>query len=64
MKNIKKKLNAEKNKVVGAVKENAGRVVGNSKLEAEGARDRAKGNVQSAVENIKDAAKTPFKKAM
>ena len=63
MKNLKNKLNAEKNKAVGAVKETAGRIVGNPNLEAEGTRDRAKGHIQNAVENIKDAARSAVKKS-
>ncbi|MGZ3649495.1 MAG: CsbD family protein [Bdellovibrionota bacterium] len=62
MKSMKNKMNAEKNKVVGAMKEGAGRITGNSKLEAEGTRERAKGHIQSAAENIKDAAKHAMKK--
>ncbi len=61
MKNIENKLNAEKNKIVGAVKESAGRIIGNTKLEAEGTRVRTKGNLQSAVANLKDAAKSKLK---
>lgn len=57
MKSMKNKMKAEKNKIVGAVKEGAGKMVGNPRLEAEGSRERAKGQVQSAVENIKDAAR-------
>lgn len=63
MKNIKNKLNAEKNKTVGAVKETAGKIVGNPKLEAEGTRDRAKGHIQSAVESIKDVGRSAVKKS-
>ena len=63
MKNYKNKLNAEKNKALGSVKESAGRITGNSRLEAEGTGQRAKGHVQSAVENVKDAAKSAFKKS-
>jgi uncharacterized protein YjbJ (UPF0337 family) len=63
MKNLKNKLNAEKNKAVGTVKESVGKIVGNPKLEAEGTRVRAKGHFQKAVENIKDAARSVAKKS-
>ena len=38
----------------GAVKEGAGKLVGDSKLEAEGAADKVKGKAESAVGGAKD----------
>ncbi len=39
----------------GKVKEVAGKVLGNSKLEAEGKADKAAGKIQNAVGGLKDA---------
>jgi uncharacterized protein YjbJ (UPF0337 family) len=41
----------------GAIKEKAGKVVGDTKLEAEGKTDKAAGKVQNTVGGIKDALK-------
>jgi uncharacterized protein YjbJ (UPF0337 family) len=41
----------------GSVKEGAGKLTGDSKLEAEGKMDKVKGKVQNAVGGIKDALK-------
>jgi uncharacterized protein YjbJ (UPF0337 family) len=41
----------------GAVKEAAGRASGDASLEAEGAGDKAAGNVKQAGEKLKDAAR-------
>ena len=41
----------------GTVKESAGRVSGNTSLEAEGAGDKVAGNVKQAGEKLKDAAR-------
>ncbi|QQL50946.1 CsbD family protein [Mucilaginibacter ginkgonis] len=41
----------------GAVKEAAGKITGDAKLEAEGKTDKAAGKVQNAVGGIKDALK-------
>jgi len=42
-------------KGVGAVKEAAGKVVGNKKLQAEGLADKAAGSAKEAVGKAKDA---------
>lgn len=42
------------NQVKGAVKEGAGKLTGDTKLEAEGKADKAFGKVQSAVGGAKD----------
>jgi uncharacterized protein YjbJ (UPF0337 family) len=41
----------------GAVKEAAGKVTGDQKLQAEGKADKAAGKVQSTVGGIKDSAR-------
>ena len=41
----------------GKVKEVAGKVIGDSKLEAEGKADQVKGKVQNTIGGIKDAVK-------
>ena len=41
----------------GKVKEGAGKLTGDSKLQSEGKLDQAKGKVQNAVGGIKDAIK-------
>ena len=41
----------------GKVKEGAGKVTGNERLEAEGHGDQAKGNLKQAGEKVKDAFK-------
>ena len=41
----------------GTLKETAGKISGNDKLQAEGKADRAKGNLKQAGEKVKDAFK-------
>ena len=41
----------------GAVKETTGKVIGDSKLEAEGMADKVKGKAESAVGGAKDAVR-------
>ena len=48
--------------VNGAVKEAVGKVVGDSKLEAEGKADKAEGKVQNAIGGLKDAVRDAVKK--
>ena len=48
--------------VKGAVKEAVGKVVGDSKLEAEGKADKAEGKVQNAIGGLKDALREAVKK--
>jgi uncharacterized protein YjbJ (UPF0337 family) len=45
----------------GAVKEAAGKVTGDAKLQAEGAADKAAGKVQNAVGGLKDSLKDAAK---
>jgi uncharacterized protein YjbJ (UPF0337 family) len=44
-------------KVKGVVKETAGKVTGDEKLQAEGKMDKAKGAAHNALGDIKDAAR-------
>jgi uncharacterized protein YjbJ (UPF0337 family) len=46
----------------GVVKEAVGKVVGDSKLEAEGKADKAKGKVQNAIGGLKDSVRDAVKK--
>ena len=49
-------------KIVGSMKETAGKVTGDGKLEAEGAAEKTTGQVQNAVGGVKDAARDAVKK--
>ena len=42
-------------KMKGDIKETAGRVTGDQKLQQEGAMDKVKGKIQNAIGGIKDA---------
>lgn len=44
-------------KIGGKLKEGLGKVTGNERLEAEGQKDQAKGNLKDAGENVKDIFK-------
>ena len=50
------------NQAKGKLKETAGKLLGDSKLEAEGAADTVKGKVQNAVGGAKDALRDLTKK--
>ncbi len=41
----------------GAIKETAGKVVGDAKLTSEGRADKAEGKIQNAIVGLKDATK-------
>jgi len=43
--------------IKGSIKEAAGKAVGDTKLQAEGAADKVEGKIQNAVGGIKDALK-------
>jgi uncharacterized protein YjbJ (UPF0337 family) len=45
----------------GSMKETAGRLTGDERLEAEGTTDKAKGKLQKGVGSIKDAARDALK---
>jgi uncharacterized protein YjbJ (UPF0337 family) len=48
--------------VKGAVKKAAGKVTGDTKIEAEGAAEQAAGKVQNAVGGMKDSAREALEK--
>ena len=51
----KDRIKGSANQAKGAVKEVAGKVTGDAKLEAEGKGDKVKGKIQNAVGGIRDA---------
>ena len=53
----KEHIKSAADKAAGTVKEAAGKVTGNQKLEAEGKFDKAKGEVREVVGDAKDAAR-------
>ncbi len=59
----KDRISGAMNQAKGAVKEGAGKMTGDSKLQAEGKADKATGKVQSAVGGAKDALRDAAKKA-
>jgi uncharacterized protein YjbJ (UPF0337 family) len=44
-------------KTKGAIKEGAGKMTGDKKMEAEGKTDKAKGDLHNAAGDVKDAAR-------
>jgi uncharacterized protein YjbJ (UPF0337 family) len=50
-------------KVKGAIKDAAGKIVGDKKLQSEGKFDKAKGSMHDAAGDIKDAFKNASKSA-
>jgi uncharacterized protein YjbJ (UPF0337 family) len=57
----KDRIEGSANQAKGAVKEAAGKVTGDAKLQAEGAADKAAGKVQNAVGGLKDSLKDAAK---
>ena len=53
----KDRIEGSAKQVKGAVKETVGKVVGDSKLQAEGTVDKIEGKVQNAVGGLKDVLK-------
>ena len=53
----KDRINGSAEQAKGAVKEAAGKVFGDKKLETEGKTDKAVGKVQNAVGGLKDAVR-------
>jgi len=53
----KEHVKSAADKASGAMKEAAGKVAGNKKLEAQGKFDKAKGQVREMVGDVKDAAR-------
>ena len=53
----KDRIEGSANQAKGAIKEAAGKVTGDAKLEAEGKSDKIAGKIQNAVGGIKDAVR-------
>ena len=53
----KDRINGAANQAKGAVKEAAGKVLGDAKLTAEGKSDKVEGKVQNAIGGLKDTLK-------
>ena len=53
----KQRVEGAADKAKGSMKEAAGKVTGDSKLQAEGKMDKAKGAVKNAIGGAKDAAR-------
>ncbi len=53
----KDRIEGSANQAKGKIKEVAGKMVGDSKLQSEGVADQVKGKVQNAVGGFKDALK-------
>jgi len=51
----KERIKGSAEQAKGAIKETAGKVLGDSKLEGDGKADRAEGKVRNAVGGLKDA---------
>ncbi len=51
----KDRIEGSASQAKGAIKQAAGKMTGDAKLEAEGAADKAKGKVQNAIGGVKDA---------
>jgi uncharacterized protein YjbJ (UPF0337 family) len=59
----KDRINGAANQAKGAVKEAAGKVTGDAKLQTEGKADKIKGKAQNAIGGIKDAARDALRDA-
>jgi uncharacterized protein YjbJ (UPF0337 family) len=59
----KDRISGAMNQAKGSVKEGAGKMTGDSKLEAEGKADKAAGKVQNAVGGAKDTLRDAADKA-
>jgi uncharacterized protein YjbJ (UPF0337 family) len=53
----KDRINGAADQAKGSIKEAAGKVTGDTKLQAEGTLDKAKGKVESAIGGVKDAVR-------
>ena len=53
----KDRIEGAANQVKGSIKQAAGKVLGDTKLQAEGTADKLKGKVQNAVGGAKDAVR-------
>jgi len=59
----KNRVSGAMDKAKGAVKEEAGKIVGNPNLQARGAADKAKGEMKQAAGKIADAARETVDRA-
>ena len=57
----KDRIEGSANQVKGAIKQGAGKLTGDAKLQAEGAADKAAGKLQNAVGGAKDAIRQATK---
>ena len=57
----KDRIEGSANQAKGAVKEAAGKLTGDAKLQSEGAADKAAGKVQNAIGGVKDAVRDAVK---
>ncbi|HWX88877.1 MAG TPA: CsbD family protein [Rhizomicrobium sp.] len=57
----KDRIEGSANQAKGALKEAAGKLTGDAKLQAEGAADKTAGKVQNAVGGAKDAGRDALK---
>lgn len=57
----KDRIEGSANQAKGALKQTAGKLTGDAKLESEGAADKVKGKVQNAVGGAKDAIRDASK---
>ena len=57
----KDRIEGSANQAKGTVKQAAGKMTGDAKLQAEGAADKAKGKLQNAVGSTKDALRDASK---
>ncbi len=53
----KDRIKGSANQAKGAMKDAAGKITGDAKLQAEGKTDKLKGKIQNAAGGIKDAAR-------
>ena len=51
----KDRIEGSANQAKGAIKQGAGKLTGDAKLQAEGAADKVKGKAQNAIGGMKDA---------
>ena len=57
----KDRIEGSGKQAMGAVKDAAGKVLGDKKLQAEGKADKAEGKVQNAFGSVKDKLRETFK---
>ena len=57
----KDRIKGSADQAKGAVKDATGKILGDSKLQAEGKADKAKGKVENAIGGVKDAVREAVK---